>query len=152
MTRPWLFAMRATVFVAGALPWGFAIAGERPAAIAQLFHGFCHQHPERTLECGGVLMLVCSRCAGIYGGVALGAVLPALSFMRHRGRWWVLVAAVLMGADVAAQHFGWMPVWHPSRLGTGLLLGLVVSTFVFAVLRAEVGGRREGAPAPQRRG
>lgn len=129
--------MRTVVATAGLLPWLFALAGERPSAVAEAFHRFCHQLPDRTLECGGVLMLVCSRCAGIYAGAAVGALLPALGFMRRYGRLSVILATVLMCADVAAQRLGWMPVWHPSRLGTGLLVGLSISTFVFALLGEE---------------
>ena len=33
----------------------------------------CHRMPERTIELAGVAMPVCSRCGGLFTGLALGA-------------------------------------------------------------------------------
>src|SRR4051794_10855485 len=68
-----------------------------------LFVPMCHRIPARTLYFAGVPMPLCSRCAGIFAGLALGALI-----MRPRvdiARWRVLVAvaSALMLLDVVTQ-------------------------------------------------
>lgn len=142
MTSLTLGLLRVLVAAAGLLPWLYALLGEHSAGLAASFHGLCHQLPERTLVVGETAMLVCSRCAGIYAGLALGGLLPALPFLRRHGRAVVFASGVLMLADVLAQHFGTIPIWHPSRLVTGFLFGVSVSAFVVAVLVEELSRKR----------
>jgi uncharacterized membrane protein len=81
---------RGLLVLGGFLPWLRALAGrELPTsvkhAIDQASSALCHHLPDRTLVLRGDAMCVCSRCAGLYAGVALAALfsLPG----RHvRGR------------------------------------------------------------------
>ncbi|MFT3830398.1 MAG: DUF2085 domain-containing protein [Opitutaceae bacterium] len=132
-----LCPLRGLVAAAGSLPWVFALAGARPAAAVALFHGVCHQLPERTACLSGVAMLVCSRCAGIYAGVALGAVLPAPRCWAPHARKLLFLAAVPLLADVISQATGAMPILHVTRLMTGALAGWLASALLFAALRIE---------------
>lgn len=132
-----IWSLRALVAAAGLVPWLFALAHERPAAAIALFHGLCHQLPEKTLCVGGSAMLVCSRCAGIYAGAALGAVLRAPRSWVQHARMILLVVAVPLVADVALQAAGAIPVLHATRLATGGLAGWTVSALLFAALRQE---------------
>lgn len=129
--------LRVLVAAAGLMPWLFAAAHARPLAAVVLFHGLCHQLPERTLCFSGAAMLVCSRCAGIFGGIALGAVLPAPRWSGRHGRRLLLAAALPMLVDVIAQNTGLYPVLHSTRLTTGLLAGWTASALLFNALRAE---------------
>src|SRR5699024_9330561 len=40
----------------------------------KLFHGLCHQIPERSFWINGQPMAVCSRCFGIYAGFLAGLI------------------------------------------------------------------------------
>ncbi|HLP07583.1 MAG TPA: DUF2085 domain-containing protein [Opitutaceae bacterium] len=131
------WTLRALVATAGLIPWLFAAARARPAAAIALFHGLCHQLPERTACLGGVAMLVCSRCAGIYAGVALGALIPVPQRCVPRARKLLCVAAVPLLADVILQAAGAMPILHATRLTTGALAGWLASALLFAALRVE---------------
>ncbi|WP_129353721.1 DUF2085 domain-containing protein [Sorangium cellulosum] len=94
----------------------------------RFFAPMCHRMPERTLALEGVLMPVCSRCAGIFAGVAAGAALawPRLPMTAWRP---LLVAiSALMVLDVVTQDLGLHPVWHPTRLATGLAFGYALTT------------------------
>lgn len=124
------------VFVAGALPWALAVVGVQDSALEAAFHALCHQLPERTLAIDGVPMLVCSRCAGIYAGVALGVVGPMPVRWLPYAPWLLVGAAVLVVVEVVAQDAGLHPVWHPTRLGTGLAFGWVASAWMCASLQA----------------
>ena len=140
------------VATAGAIPWLFAAAHSRPVAAVALFHGLCHQLPEKTLSLGGVAMLVCSRCAGIYAGVALGALVPAPRSWCSASRRLLLAAALPMLVDVILQATGTIPILHATRLGTGLLAGWVASALLFAWLGLERSRAKSSAASPISRG
>lgn len=124
---------RAGFIVVGALPWVLPFAraglplGRAGELLDLLFLPMCHRLPERTLTLAGVVMPLCSRCAGIFAGLALGALL-----MRPRveiARWRILVgvAGALMLLDVVTQDLGLHPLWHATRLASGLLFGYAIA-------------------------
>jgi uncharacterized membrane protein len=139
-------ALKVLVVVAGVLPWAFAILHLRPAALVQVFHALCHQMPERTLAVLGDPMLVCSRCAGIYAGIALGVVACIPRKWLPHGRVIVLGALLAMVLDVATQDLGLHAPWHPIRLATGLAIGWAASAFMFGAL-AKDAAREPGGEA-----
>lgn len=79
-------------------------------------------------------MLVCSRCAGIYGGMALGAMLPVFGFMARRGRMFLFISLGGMLLDVILQDGGVYSPNHLMRLATGFFAGWSASAFLFASL------------------
>ncbi|NUQ79479.1 MAG: DUF2085 domain-containing protein [Polyangiaceae bacterium] len=132
---------RGLLIAAGILPWllpfGRAYLPMGPAGdfIDRLFWPMCHRFPERTIELAGWLMPLCSRCAGIFGGVALGAAVawPRLSLRGWRAL--LILTAALMVAEVITQDLGLHPVFHPTRIGTGVLFGYAMAAaFTTSVL------------------
>ncbi len=78
----------------------------------------------------GDLLPVCSRCAGIYVGLGLGAAL-----LRPRlGVWplriWVGFAALVMILDVATETLGMRPELGSFRFTTGAFLSFPVAVAV----------------------
>jgi uncharacterized membrane protein len=137
----------------GALPWALALL---PAPLPGARVGFartCHQLPERSLVLLST-MPVCSRCAGLYAGVALGAILPWPRGARRHARAALLGAALAMCLDVWTQDVGLHPPWHATRLATGALLGWIGSGLLLRALLDEAENRRlahsssSSAPAP----
>ena len=123
--------LRALLFTAASLPWaGPWLPGTARRALGLAFAPICHQRPERTLVLAGHAMSVCSRCAGLYAGVALGALVawPRLGSTRYRSVFAIAAALLLM--DVVAQDSGLHPVWHLSRLLTGAACGYVASAWL----------------------
>lgn len=116
------------VFV-GVLPWALPFlraklpVGELGAALDMAFFTMCHRRPSRTLVFEGVLMPLCSRCAGIFLGIAIGAVIARPLLSLRAWRWSFAAACALMVADVATQDLGLHPVWHTTRILTGVLVG-----------------------------
>lgn len=131
---------RLAFVVGGALPWivpalrSSLLSSRSGALLDLLFLPFCHRLPERTLLLGGVAMPLCSRCAGLFAGVALGALAcwPTLSLAR----WRMLIAAsfVLMLAEIAAQDLHLHPIWHPTRLLSGALFGYALGAATIGAL------------------
>jgi uncharacterized membrane protein len=97
----------------------------------------CHQRPERSLWFLGAPMVVCSRCAGVYLGVALGVALPLPRRLLAYGRGLVIAAIALATLDVITQDLGLHAPFHPVRLATGLLLGWTGCAFLIGTLRSE---------------
>ena len=92
-TRQLLVFVRVAFVFVGTMPFWLPLArawlplGPVGQLLDGLFILVCHRLPERTLQLAGVAMPVCSRCGGIFAGLALGIVVawPRLS-LRH-ARW-----------------------------------------------------------------
>ena len=106
----------------------------------------CHQRPERSFRLWGVQMPVCARCAGLYGGAALGAVVAGawaagrrLSTQRASAvRWVVLGAAVPTGASVIMEALGVFEGSAVIRAVGAIPLGAAVTWVVSLVIRGEL--------------
>lgn len=140
----WLHAARALFVLAGTLPWIVPIVrarwltGSSGDALDAVFVTLCHRIPERTIAIAGVVMPVCSRCAGLYGGIALGAIAvwPASLLKRHL-RAALIASAAPMVIDVITQDVGLHAPWHPIRIATGALFGYVAAACFMSTMIEE---------------
>lgn len=141
---PWFFwAARLSFTFAGLLPWALPLAraalplGPLYPLLDGVFFLICHRRPERTLVLAGTPMPLCSRCAGIALGLALGALVARPSPSLRTTRAAAAAAVLLMLTDVVTQDLGVHPVWHATRLATGFFLGYVLAIGLFAAIRRE---------------
>ncbi|MFO0762089.1 MAG: DUF2085 domain-containing protein [Byssovorax sp.] len=137
---------RIAFVIGGVLPWlvpwiragGFPRLG---VILDAIFVPLCHRLPARTLLVGGVAMPLCSRCAGLFSGVAMGALIARPAWSQKRWRRVLVATFALMLAEIAAQDLGLHPIWHASRLLTGALFGYAIGaatiTALYANARAE---------------
>ena len=116
----------------------------------------CHQQPERSFHLWGVQMPVCTRCAGLYLGAAIGAL---VCIPRRRGsgrlwlsperwagpgeaatsaRWVVGVAAVPTVVTVVGEWSGVFDETAWWRALAGVALGTAVAWVVSLVIRGEL--------------
>lgn len=142
-------ALRAAFVAVGVLPWlvpllrAYLPLGAAGVWLDAAFTPMCHRLPERSLVLAGVAMPLCSRCAGVFGGVALGA-LAAWPRLSTRGyKLLITAAAAAMLADVITQDLGLHPIWHPTRLATGLFFGHAIGAAAIGALQ-----RDGGEPSP----
>lgn len=141
---------RASFVLAGVLPWlvpslrGAPQSARVGALLDLAFLPFCHRLPERTLLLGGVAMPLCSRCAGLFAGVALGALVARPALPLARWRRWITAAFALMILEIAAQDLHLHPIWHATRLLTGALFGYALAA---ATITALYQNAREDDPA-----
>lgn len=127
----------------------------------QVLHFFgyavCHCLPSRTLTVGGHLLPVCSRCTGIYIGIAATYIF----LISRRGfkvnalpsLWASLaVAAMLlpMSVDGVSSYLGLRETTNMLRFLTGLVAGAALPIFAFPLLSPEliVGGGKRGVVRP----
>ncbi len=125
-------ALRVGLVAAGLFPWAVTLLraalplGVVGVALDALFVTVCHRLPERTLSLAGVAMPVCSRCAGIFAGVAVGALAAWPRAPARRWRAAITAAGAALFVDVVTQDLGLHPPWHPVRLATGLAFGYAI--------------------------
>jgi uncharacterized membrane protein len=148
-------------FVAAAAAWAAALplatyasarlGGENlayPFALAVYALGsvVCHQRPERSFEAWGSQLPVCARCAGIYFGAALAALVSLAPDLRMPARWFraaLLAASVPTLATLSYEWFtGDMPA-NALRAATGSAFGAVVAAVVVGALTSRE-ARRTG--------
>ena len=129
-------ALAALLVAAGLFPWLIALRPAWSRAVFDVFRTACHQRPERTLTILGAPMVVCSRCAGLYLGVAIGVALPLPRRLLPHGRALVIAAIAIAALDVLTQDLGLHAPFHPARLATGVLLGWSASAFMMGTLRS----------------
>lgn len=136
---------RAGFIVVGVLPWLLPFArallplGRAGELLDLLFLPMCHRLPERTLSLAGVVMPLCSRCAGIFAGLALGSLLQRPRVEIARWRLFVAAAGALMLLDVVTQDLGLHPVWHATRIASGLLFGYAIAAACLLAMRSAAG-------------
>jgi uncharacterized membrane protein len=134
---------RAVFVGVGVFPWVLPLLrawlplGVFGVALDAVFVTMCHRMPERTLSLAGVAMPLCSRCAGIFGGVAVGALVARPELSARAWRWVITAAAAAMVLDVATQDLGLHPVWHVTRLASGGAFGYALAAACILALRRE---------------
>jgi uncharacterized membrane protein len=143
---------RALFVFVGVFPWilpllrawlPLGVVGE---GLDAAFLTMCHRMPTRTMTLAGVAMPLCSRCAGIFAGVAIGAIVAAPKLSSRAWRWTITATGALMLLDVATQDLGVHPVWHVTRLATGAAFGYAIAAACIQALRREAGTE----PSPTR--
>lgn len=100
--------------------------------LTQLFAAVCGQNPEHTWAPGGVLLPVCQRCAGLYAGAAVAALLHLWARPRLTPRRLELHGAFLL--LMVPFGFHWLPEGPLLRGMTGVLFGFGVVTFLWLPL------------------
>ena len=136
---------RAGFIFVGVLPWILPLArallplGRAGELLDLFFLPMCHRLPERTLTLAGVVMPLCSRCAGIFAGLALGALILRPRVEIARWRILVAVAGALMLLDVVTQDLGVHPIWHGTRIASGLLFGYAIAAACLLAMRSAAG-------------
>jgi uncharacterized membrane protein len=108
------------------------------AAVDLPFALMCHRMPERVLAVMGVPLPLCSRCLGIWAGLSIAAAIAWPALPLRALRWVVPAAAALMLAEVVTQDLGLHPVYHPTRLLSGLLLSVPIGGAIGRLLTREM--------------
>ena len=95
--------------------------------IYKIFSNLCHQIPDRSFHLAGQKFAVCSRCTGIYAGLAAAVLAYPLTRPLKQTHTPSLVWLFLAAAPLAIDwSLGYFSIWqnnHVSRFSTGALLG-----------------------------
>jgi uncharacterized membrane protein len=104
------------------------------SAIYSTFSFVCHQIPERSFHLAGHKFGVCSRCTGLYSGLALAAlVYPLVRSLKQPVTprlFWLFLAALPLAIDFSLGYFN---IWHNnhlSRFVTGALFSSVAMFYI----------------------
>ena len=114
-----------------------AQASGHTAVASAIYSGFsfvCHQIPERSFNLAGHKFGVCSRCTGLYSGLALAALAyPRVRSLKQTDTprlFWLFLATLPLAIDFSLGYFN---IWHNnhlSRFVTGALLSSVAVFFI----------------------
>ena len=144
----WSFLVGCLVAVALVASPPFLMAtGSGYAALPRwLFHGLCHQLPERSFQLDDVAFAVCHRCTGLYAGFTLGlAAWPhmprAAVRLASNPRWIAIFFTPLLVDAVVADNTA------ASRFVTGLVASFPAALLPFLAL----GERKSLAASPRQR-
>lgn len=94
----------------------------------------CHQMPERTLEFLGELMPLCSRCLGLVIGLGAGLAAAWPYYGPKALRLMLTAGALAIFVELTTQDLGWHPVFHPTRLLSGLIAAFPAGAAVGAII------------------
>jgi uncharacterized membrane protein len=150
----------ARVLVIAAFVWPVILGGSvwaqqdhahAPAWVTVLYAAasrICHQRPERSFSTGGIQWPVCGRCAGLYLGAPLGAVIalsvlpgPKGAGLRTAGRSSVILAAVPSAVTLLIEWTGLAPVSTLTRALAAVPLGAAIA---WLLVRVTLPARADG--------
>jgi uncharacterized membrane protein len=104
------------------------------SAFFRFFGAICHQLPERSFFLAGEQFAVCSRCFGVYAGLAFGfATYPLLrrvDDIEPLPRFWLFASLIPLSIDWSLTFFGIWENTHFTRFVTGALLGVACAVYV----------------------
>ena len=99
----------------------------------------CHQAPERSFALGSTYFPVCVRCAGVYLGLAVSALAPAIRAKFLGTRRALYLALFAMAGSWGLEHFAQLAIPACVRALAGLLFGVTVGMRARAIV-SELGG------------
>lgn len=96
----------------------------------------CHQKAERSLFLNGNEMPFCTRCTGIWLGIALGLGLMVFYILELNEKFLaiILISLVPIGIDGVGQLVGLWESENIIRLITGLLAGIVSGVAIGVII------------------
>ncbi len=104
------------------------------STIYKTFSYLCHQIPERSFHLANHPFAVCSRCTGLYAGLAFATLAyPLVRSLKQTDPpriIWLILATVPLAIDFLLGYFAIWQNNHFSRFTTGALLGGVVAFFI----------------------
>ena len=105
------------------------------AAIYSAFSFVCHQIPERSFHLAGQKFGVCSRCTGLYSGLALAALAyPLVRSLKRTDTprlFWLFLASLPLAIDFSLGYFN---IWHNNHLSRFVTGALLSSVAVFYII------------------
>ncbi len=143
----------ARVLVIAAFAWPVILVGSvwaqhghahAPAWVTVLYAAasrICHQRPERSFSTAGVQWPVCGRCAGLYLGAPLGAVVAVALSMRAAGRTAVFLGAVPTAVALVIEWSGVAPISNVTRALAAIPLGAAIA---WTLIRVTLPARADG--------
>lgn len=100
----------------------------------------CHQLDPRSLVFGNTVTPLCSRCAGIYLGFTIAAIILFIMFRRRQSelppRYIIMILAVFFLStliDGLASYLGLYITNNIVRFSTGVLCGAAISAVLYPV-------------------
>ncbi len=95
---------------------------------------FCHQKSSRSFFLNGNQVAYCSRCTGIFLGLAIGAGIAVFRYIDFKPEW-IIIGLLPIGTDGTGQLFGLWESINLIRLITGTLAGVLTGLAVGVIIQ-----------------
>jgi len=106
--------------------------------IYTFFSYICHQISDRSIHIAGHQLAVCSRCFGVYVGLAAGILVyplwRSIDEIEPIPRFWLFLSLIPISVDWSLTIFGMWENTHLSRFITGMLLGATCAIYIVPAL------------------
>ncbi len=105
----------------------------------KIFHFFCHQIPERSLQFGGEIFPLCFRCSGIYMGIFISHLTAIVSGRLNRISPDRKIGLILIlftipfTIDGFGNYFHWWNSSSEIKMITGVLTGIFISITLISI-------------------
>ena len=137
----WALMLPLATYVAS-LPRAPAVAYTFAMAVYAAGRLVCHQLPERSFSLWATHLPVCARCAGIYAGAAMAAVIAARLKPRAAGaglhRTALLISVIPTVVTIVYEWTSGQMPGHMIRAAAGIPLGAVAAAVVVAAADNQV--------------
>jgi len=109
----------------------------------------CHQKASRSLFINDNEMPYCSRCTGIFFGLAIGSLFSVFIVLELK-LWMIVGALAPIGIDGGMQLLGFWESTNPVRVVTGGLAGIMTGIalgFIFSTIETALRDRKRARAA-----
>jgi hypothetical protein len=108
----------------------------------------CHRIPARTLVVFGTPMSICSRCAGLYLGIALAGLTGWPRWSSTRTFWVAIPTLATIAIEVAIEGLGWMRPAHSARVALAMLFSWPITAAALRLISSNQPTRQRGSRDP----
>ena len=103
--------------------------------LKRIYSPICHQENLKCITIGSGKMLVCARCAGIYFGAFIAAIISLLITIPLVSKKILMIAILPLITDVLLTSIGIYNYSQALSFITGIIFGIVI--YLFTILELE---------------
>ena len=103
--------------------------------LKRIYSPICHQENSKCISIGDGKMLVCARCAGIYFGTFITAIISLLITLPFVSKKILMIAILPLITDVLLTSIGIYNYSQFLSFMTGIIFGIVI--YLFTIIELE---------------
>jgi uncharacterized membrane protein len=110
--------------------------------LSHLYSTICHKDIIKCISFGNAEMLVCARCAGIYIGALISAILSLLISINPVNRRYLILSSFPLLLDVILVMFGVYSYSKFVSFATGIIFGSVIYLVIILEFEKIIGKQK----------
>jgi uncharacterized membrane protein len=102
--------------------------------LSRIYSTVCHQESVKCISIGGINMLVCSRCTGIYTGALIAGLFSLLVTLPEINKKILILSTIPLTMDVLFTFTGVYSYSKSIAFSTGLAFGSTIYLLIISEL------------------